>query len=108
MKILSIHGMIILTVEEMTNEKRVENNIFISYHSSKVELAAHVSKYMKNHGIDAWYAEKSIRSGEQWDEAIHAAIKNCCAVVLLFCSSADASIQVQKACFLAQSGARGA
>lgn len=85
----------------MTNEKRVENNIFISYHSSKVELAAHVSKYMKNHGIDAWYAEKSIRSGEQWDEAIHAAIKNCCAVVLLFCSSADASIQVKRELSLA-------
>lgn len=76
-------------------------NIFISYHSSKVELAEHVSKYLQNHGIQSWYAEKSIRSGEQWDEAIHTAIKNCNAVVLLFCASADASIQVKRELSLA-------
>lgn len=78
-----------------------ETKIFISYHSSKVELAAHVSKYMQNHGIKSWYAGKSIRSGEQWDEAIHTAIKNCNAVVLLFCASADASIQVKRELSLA-------
>ena len=85
----------------MTQEKATETKIFISYHSSKVELAAHVSNYMKNRGIKSWYAEKSIRSGEQWDEAIHTAIKNCSAVVLLFCASADASIQVKRELSLA-------
>ena len=85
----------------MTEEKAAESKIFISYHSSKVELAAHLSKYMENHGVKAWYAEKSIRSGEQWDEAIHNAIKDCRAVVLLFCASADASIQVKRELSLA-------
>ncbi len=76
-------------------------NVFISYHSSKEELAAHLSKYMQRQGIQAWYAGKNIRSGEQWDEAIHRAIKNCQAVVLLFCASADASIQVKRELSLA-------
>lgn len=85
----------------MTQEKDFVSNIFISYHSSKLELAAHLSNYMLNHNIDAWYAGKNIRSGEQWDEAIHRAIKNCRAVVLLFCASADASIQVKRELSLA-------
>lgn len=85
----------------MTKENDFVKNIFISYHSSKVELAAHVSKYMENHAIKSWYAGKSIRAGEQWDEAIHTAIKNCSAVVLLFCASADASIQVKRELSLA-------
>lgn len=76
-------------------------NVFISYHSSKEELAAHLSRYMERQGIQPWYAGKSIRSGEQWDEAIHRAIKNCQAVVLLFCASADASIQVKRELSLA-------
>ena len=87
--------------KKFTMEEKTVSKIFISYHSSKVELAAHVSKYMETHGIKVWYANKSIRSGEQWDEAIHNAIKGCQAVVLLFCASADASIQVKRELSLA-------
>ncbi len=82
-------------------DEKAVSKIFISYHSSKVELASHVAKYMEKHGIKVWYADKSIRSGEQWDEAIHNAIKDCQAVVLLFCASADASIQVKRELSLA-------
>lgn len=68
-----------------------EQKIFLSYHSSKVELVEHLAKYLERNGIKSWYAARNIRSGEEWDESIHNAIKNCTAVVLLFCSQADAS-----------------
>ena len=75
--------------------------IFLSYHSSKVELTRHLSKILEKHGISTWYAEKDIRAGQNWDEAIHQAIQFCQAVVLLFCSKADASIQVKRELSLA-------
>lgn len=84
----------------MNNEKPL-SHIFLSYHSSKVELVQHLSNYLEKNAITTWYAAKSIRSGEQWDEAIHCAIKSCKAVVLLFCAQADASIQVKRELSLA-------
>ena len=78
-----------------------EQKIFLSYHSSKVELVEHLAKYLERNGIKSWYAARNIRSGEEWDESIHNAIKNCTAVVLLFCSQADASIQVKREMSLA-------
>ena len=78
-----------------------DTNIFLSYHSSKVELVAHMSKILEKNGIPTWYAAKDIRAGENWDGAIHTAIKSCRAVVLLFCAQADASIQVKRELSLA-------
>ena len=75
--------------------------VFLSHHSSKKELAAHVARYLEKNGICAWYAPRNIRSGEEWDEAIHEAIRNCAAVVLLFCAQADASRQVKRELSLA-------
>lgn len=77
------------------------SKIFLSHHSSKLELAAHLSKYLEKNGMETWYAPRNIRSGEQWDEAICEAIKNCKAVVLLFCAQADSSRQVKRELSLA-------
>lgn len=79
----------------------MEEKIFLSYHSSKVELVEHLAKYLERNGIKSWYAARDIRSGEEWDESIHSAIRNCTAVVLLFCSQADASVQVKREMSLA-------
>lgn len=81
----------------MNNTKKV----FLSHHSSTVELTDHLSKYLNKNGIETWYAPRDIRSGEQWDEAINEAIKSCRAVVLLFCEQADSSIQVKRELSLA-------
>lgn len=78
-----------------------KSKIFLSHHSSKSELVAHLSKYLMKNGLDTWYAPRDIRSGEQWDEAINEAIKNCKAVVLLFCAQADSSRQVKRELSLA-------
>ncbi|MCD8373062.1 MAG: TIR domain-containing protein [Clostridia bacterium] len=79
----------------------MSKKVFISYHSSKIELVAHLSKYLEKNGIETWYAPKDIRAGQQWDDAIHDAIKNCKALVLLFCAQADSSIQVKRELSLA-------
>ena len=83
----------------MSDEK--SSKIFLSHHSSKVELVAHLSRYLERNGLDTWYAPKDIHSGEQWDEAINVAIKECKAVVLLFCAQADSSRQVKRELSLA-------
>ena len=62
--------------------------IFLSHHSSKVELAEHLARYLSKNGLEAWYAPKNIHAGEQWDESITKAIENCKALVLLFCTKA--------------------
>lgn len=85
----------------MSDAKEISTKIFLSYHSSKLELVAHLSNYLEKSNIDTWYAEKDIRSGEQWDEAIHTAIRKCKAVVLLFCAEADSSRQVKRELSLA-------
>lgn len=86
----------------MLKEKN-DNKIFLSHHSSKVELASHLSKYFERNGLEAWYAPRDIRSGEDWVEAIDTAIKECKAVVLLFCAQADSSKQVKREIGLADS-----
>lgn len=75
--------------------------IFLSHHSSKSEMVAHLSRYLERNGLNTWYAPRDIRSGEQWDEAINEAIRNCGAVVLLFCAQADSSRQVKRELSLA-------
>lgn len=82
-----------------SNEK--QGAIFLSHHSSQAELVAHLARYLEKKGLTTWYAPRNIRSGEEWDVAIDQAIKNCKAVVLLFCSQADASIQVKREISLA-------
>lgn len=80
----------------MLKEEKNNNKIFLSYHSSKIELAAHLSKYMERNDLETWYAPRDIRTSETWDEAIHNAIKECKAVVLLFCAQADSSKHVKR------------
>ena len=53
-----------------------QDQIFISYHSSKIDLVEHLSKYLERNDIKTWYAPRNIRSGEQWDESINNAIKH--------------------------------
>ncbi len=85
----------------MMDAELKNKSIFISYHSSKIELVAHLSKYLEKNGVKTWYAPRDIRAGQQWDEAINDAIKDCKALVLLFCAQADSSRQVKRELSLA-------
>lgn len=75
--------------------------VFLSHHSSKNELTAHVARYLQKNGLATWYAPRDIHAGEEWDGAINTAIKNCKAMVLLFCAQADSSRQIKRELSLA-------
>ena len=64
-------------------EKQENEFIFLSHHSSKLELVTHLSRYLERNGLNTWYAPRNIHSGEVWDEAILNAIKN--AKLLFYC-----------------------
>ena len=81
--------------------KTNDSSIFISHHSSKVDLVTHLSRYLEKNGLQCWYAPRDIRSGEEWDKAIHDAIRDCKAVILLFCAQADSSKQIKRELSLA-------
>ena len=60
--------------------------VFLSHHSSKVELAVHLSRYLEKNGIVAWYAPRDIPTGADWPNEIENAIASCSAFILLFCA----------------------
>ncbi|MFQ6837683.1 MAG: TIR domain-containing protein [Thomasclavelia spiroformis] len=75
--------------------------VFLSHHSSKVELAVHLSRYLEKNGIVAWYAPRDIPTGADWPNEIENAIASCSAFILLFCAKADSSQQVKRELALA-------
>lgn len=80
-----------------SNKKRV----FLSHHSSKVQLAEHLSRYLEKNDIDTWYAPRNIPTGADWPNEIENAISSCSAFILLFCAKADSSQQVKRELALA-------
>ena len=58
-------------------EKQENEFIFLSHHSSKLELVTHLSRYLERNGLNTWYAPRNIHSGEVWDEAILKKKKKC-------------------------------
>lgn len=79
----------------------INKPVFLSHHSSKVELVQHLAKYLERNNISSWYAPRDIPGGADWSSEIESAISNCHAFVLLFCSKADSSMQVKRELALA-------
>lgn len=77
--------------------------VFISYHHSKLDVAEHIAAYFQRRGIATWYAPRDVHPGRDWDTAISDAIRSSSALVLLFCSDADASRHVKRELSLADS-----
>ena len=65
--------------------------VFLSHHSSTIELVEHLSRYLEKNNIDTWYAPRDIPAGADWPNEIENAISNCSAFVLLFCAMADSA-----------------
>jgi 6-phosphogluconolactonase/glucosamine-6-phosphate isomerase/deaminase len=75
--------------------------VFLSYHSSKHGVVEHLAGYLQRAGISSWFAPRDISPGAAWDTAIADAIKASRALVLLFCTAADASAHVKRELHLA-------
>jgi len=75
--------------------------VFLSYHSSKHAVVEHLANYLERQEVSAWYAPRDISPGATWDTAIADAIKSSRALILLFCTEADASPHVKRELALA-------
>lgn len=78
-----------------------KKKVFLSHHSSKIELVEHLSRYLEKNDIETWYAPRNIPAGADWPNEIESAISSCFAFVLLFCAMADSSQQVKRELALA-------
>lgn len=75
--------------------------LFVSHHSSKLDVALHVEKALSLHGVGCWIAPRDVDPGEPFDREIQNAIEECSAVLLLFCSNSDRSRHVKRELILA-------
>ncbi|MEZ5709431.1 MAG: TIR domain-containing protein [Blastomonas sp.] len=70
--------------------------LFVSHHSSKVDVALHVEKALAQHGVSCWIAPRDIDPGEPFDRSVKNAIEESSALLLLFCSRSDQSRHVKR------------
>ncbi|MFR2768246.1 MAG: toll/interleukin-1 receptor domain-containing protein [Thomasclavelia sp.] len=75
--------------------------VFLSHHSSKVELAVHLSRYLEKTVLLHGMRQEIIPTGADWPNEIENAIASCSAFILLFCAKADSSQQVKRELALA-------
>ena len=80
--------------------------VFVSHHSSKADVAHQVEALLAKRGIRCWIAPRDVPPGAPFDSAIQEAIKECAAVLLLFCSNSDKSRHVKRELILGDSAGR--
>jgi uncharacterized protein YecT (DUF1311 family) len=85
------------------NRSKPPVRLFVSHHSSKLDVALHVERALSLYDVGCWIAPRDVDPGEPFDREIQTAIDGCSAVLLLFCSSSDRSRHVKRELILADS-----
>lgn len=75
--------------------------LFVSHHSSKLEVAEHVERALNLKGVRCWIAPRDVEPGASFARAIPHAIGESSAVLLLFCSNSAKSRHVERELILA-------
>lgn len=75
--------------------------LFVSHHSSKLEVAEHVERALNVKGVRCWIAPRDVEPGASFARAIPQAIGESSAVLLLFCSNSAKSRHVERELILA-------
>ncbi len=75
--------------------------LFVSHHSSKLEVAEHVERALNVKGVRCWIAPRDVEPGASFARAIPHAIGESSAVLLLFCSNSAKSRHVERELILA-------
>ena len=75
--------------------------LFVSHHSSKLEVAEHVERALNVKGVRCWIAPRDVEPGASFARAIPHAIGDSSAVLLLFCSNSAKSRHVERELILA-------
>ena len=91
----------------LPNENRNKRPIvFISHHSSEVDLARRLKAVLQKTGITGWMAPDDISPGAQFDGAIVSQIEQSDAVIVLFSKRSDQSRHVKRELMLAEDNSR--
>lgn len=72
------------------------HDVFISYSHQDKPFADAVCSSLEGDGIRCWIAPRDVLPGADWTESILAALVGCRAVVLVFSTHANQSIQVRR------------
>lgn len=72
------------------------HDIFISYSTKDKPTADAACATLEAAGIRCWIAPRDILPGMEWGDAIIRAINNCRAMVLVFSSNANESLQIRR------------
>lgn len=75
--------------------------LFVSHHSSKLEVAEHVERALNIKGVRCWIAPRDVEPGASFARSIPQAIGESSAVLLLFCSNSAKSRHVERELILA-------
>lgn len=72
------------------------HDVFISYSHNDVQIADAICHKLESDGIRCWYAPRNIQPGQEWADAIIAAIEQCRIMILVFTDSSNVSRQVHR------------
>ncbi|HXG99602.1 MAG TPA: TIR domain-containing protein [Sphingomicrobium sp.] len=86
---------------ENSQVRRVSCPVFISYASADRREALSVCKAIERREIRCWIAARDVEPGDNYQEAIVAAIRNAPSMVLVFSESANNSEEIKKELSLA-------
>jgi hypothetical protein len=75
--------------------------LFVSHHSSQLEVAQHVERALNAKGVKCWIAPRDVEPGASFARAIPDAIEQSSAVLLLFSAASVKSPHVERELILA-------
>lgn len=80
--------------------------VFVSHHSSKVEVAKAVETALQKRGVKCWIAPRDVDPGEPFDKSVRNAIDSSAAILLLFCAKSEKSRHVKRELILGDTAGR--
>lgn len=85
-----------------------EDNVtlFVSHHSSKLDVAKAVETALAKRGVKCWIAPRDVNPGEPFDKSVRNAIDDSAAILLLFCAQSEKSRHVKRELILGDSAGR--
>ena len=80
--------------------------VFVSHHSSKVDVAKAVETALQKRGVSCWIAPRDVDPGEPFDKSVRNAIDKSAAILLLFCAQSEKSRHVKRELILGDTAGR--
>ena len=79
----------------------MDSRVFISYSSLDKAVASTICRAIEGRGHPCWIASRDVHPGDNFQESIVQAIRECRVMVLVFSKNANGSREIQKELALA-------